>query len=173
MKRIREGFARFVRAVNLAGMAACILTVIVVSVNVIARKISGGAVSVPGTNEITAYAMVVMCMLGIPMLQIRNGHIRVSLLTDRLSSKGQRTWMTVIGILETAVLGTLTWTGIWKTQQLIRFHNVSDVLEIPAWPFALVSLIGLAEMTILVLMDTILRAMGQETSGTGESPADE
>lgn len=170
MKRIREIFARVVRAFNYAGMAACILTIAVVSVNAVVRKISGGVISVPGTNEITAYAMVVMCMLGIPMLQIRNGHIRVTLLTDRLPPKGRRVWMTVIGLIETAVLGVLTWAGVRKMLQLIRFNNVSDVLEIPAWPFALAALIGLAEMTALVLMDTIIQAREQEAPEPGESP---
>ena len=155
MKKIRNAFGKFVSGLNYIGMAACFATVFVVAIDVILRKFSGAQLSVKGSNEFSAYALVVICLLAIPTLQVKKGHIWVNMFVDMFPPKMRTIWLAVVHVIELAVCALLSYGALLKLQNFFSTGTTTDVLNMPKWPFALACLIGFVELTILVLMDTI------------------
>ena len=65
MEKIRNAFGKFVSALNYIGLAACFVMVFVVAIDVILRKVSGAQMSIKGSNEFSAYFLVVICLLAL------------------------------------------------------------------------------------------------------------
>ena len=79
LREFRAGVGRVVTAIGYIGLACLFLMTILVAVDVVLRKIGGSAVRINGSNELTAFAMVMVCSLWIPCLQIKSGHVWVPL----------------------------------------------------------------------------------------------
>jgi len=154
LKRIRDGVSKVVLAVNSLGLLACFVMVFVVAIDVILRKVSGNAVSIKGSNEFSSYFLIVICMLGIPALQVKDGHVWVNMIVNKMPYRVRCFYHGFILLLEAVVVGMLTYGGWMKVQSYIGVGR-TDVLNMPKWPFALICLIGFAEFFILLLIDTI------------------
>ncbi len=155
MEKIRNAFGKFVCGLNYIGMAACFATVFVVAIDVILRKVSGAQLSIKGSNEFSAFFLVVVCLLAIPALQVKKGHIWVNMFVDMFPPKMRTIWLAVVHVIELAVCALLSYGALLKLQNFMSTGTTTDVLNMPKWPFALACLIGFAELTILVLMDLI------------------
>ena len=55
MEKIRSAFGKFVSGLNYIGLAACFVTVFVVAIDVILRKVSGAQLSVKGSKTNNGY----------------------------------------------------------------------------------------------------------------------
>ena len=73
MKKLRDNVAKFISGVNYVSLAVCFIMVFMVAIDVILRKLKLGNIN--GSNELTTYFMVVLVVLGIPTLQIKDGHV--------------------------------------------------------------------------------------------------
>ena len=155
MEKIRNIFGKFVSGLNYIGLAACFVMVFVVAIDVILRKVSGAQLSIKGSNEFSAYFLVVICLLAIPTFQVKKGHIWVNMFVDMFPARMRSFWLAVVHLIEVAVCGMLSYGQFLKLQNFLSTGTTTDVLNLPKWPFALVCLIGFAELTILLLMDTI------------------
>lgn len=155
MEKIRSAFGKFVSALNWVGLASCFVMVFVVAIDVILRKASGAQYSIKGSNEFSAYFLVVICMLAIPAFQVKKGHIWVNMFVDMFPPKLRTVWLAVVHLIELAVCALLTYGAVLKLQNFLNTGTTTDVLNLPKWPFALVCLIGFAELTILILLDTV------------------
>ena len=155
MQKIRSAVGKFVSILNYVGLASCFVMVFVVAIDVILRKVSGAQLSIKGSNEFSAYFLVVICLLAIPVFQVKKGHIWVNMFVDMFPPKMRTIWLGVVHLIELAVCALLSYGAVLKLQNFLNTGTTTDVLNMPKWPFALVCLIGFAELTILLLMDTI------------------
>ena len=155
MEKIRNAFGKFVSALNYIGLAACFVMVFVVAIDVILRKVSGAQLSIKGSNEFSAYFLVVICLLAIPTFQVKKGHIWVNMFVDMFPPKLRTIWLAVVHVIELMVCALLSYGAVLKLQNFLNTGTTTDVLNMPKWPFALVCLIGFAELTILILLDAI------------------
>lgn len=160
MENIRNKLAEVVMRVNILGMISCLVTVLVVTVNVAVRKFSGGSLVIQGSGELSAYLLVVICMLAIPALQVRNGHIRVEMLLNRLPRRHREIWLSTVYILEFLICVLFIAGGVSKLKLFWETGTRTDVLNVPKWPFALVCLLGFAELAALIGLDAILMIRG-------------
>lgn len=168
MENLRNKLAEAVVRVNTLGMISCLVTVLVVTVNVIVRKLSGGNLAIQGSGELSAYLLVVICMLSIPALQVRNGHIRVEVLLNRLPRRRREIWLSAVYILEFSICVLFLAGGVSKLKLFWETGTRTDVLNLPKWPFALVCLLGFTELSALVGLDAIvmIRTCLRSFSGT-------
>lgn len=162
MEKFRNTFSKFVSGINYLGLAACFVTVFIVAIDVIIRKVSGATISIKGSNELSAYFLVVIVMLAIPVLQIRKGHIWVNMFVDKFPPRLRACWLGVVQIIELVVFVMFTYGAVLKLQNFLSTGTTTDVLNMPKWPFALIILIGFAEMTILVFIDMIQTFRGKD-----------
>ena len=160
MEIMRNKLAKAVVYVNILGMISCLVTVLVVTLDVIVRKVSGGSLAIPGSSELSAYLLVVICMLAIPVLQVRNGHIRVEMLLNRLPRRQRQIWLSAVYVLEFLVCLLFVAGGVSKLKLFLETGTRTDVLNVPKWPFALVCLLGFAELSALTGLDAILTIRG-------------
>lgn len=167
LKKFRDVFGKIVTGLNYIGLAACFATVFIVAIDVILRKVSGARVSIKGSNELSAYFLVVICMLAIPAFQVKKGHIWVNMFVDMFPAKLRTVWLAVVHLIEFAVVALFTYGGVLKLQNFLDTGTATDVLNMPKWPFALVCLIGFLELAILLCADTILLFM--ETGKAGKN----
>ncbi|MGN1002624.1 MAG: TRAP transporter small permease [Oscillospiraceae bacterium] len=136
-------------------MAVCFVMVFVVSIDVILRKVSGQTISIKGSNEFSAYFLIVIVMLSIPALQVKKGHVWVNMFVNMFPTRFRSFWLGCITALETVVAAGLTYGSIRQMLALISNGRATDVLNMPWWPFAAVCAFGFLEFTVLLLIDTI------------------
>jgi len=167
LQKFRAAFGRVVVGIGYISLVMLFIMVIVVAVDVVLRKISGGSMRIDGSNEITGFFMVVVCTLWIPALQLKNGHILVTLFTDKFPYRFRCFWLCVIMLLESAVIALLTIGAYRKVIDLFTVvkrvegapwwmsGRLTDVLNMPMWLFAVFVLIAFLEYFIISLIDTI------------------
>ena len=162
MEKFRENFSKIVSGVNYLGLACCFATVFIVAIDVILRKLTGAQLSIKGSNELSAYFLVIVVMLAIPALQIKKGHIWVNMFVDMFPKHFRSIWLGVVQVIEVVVFIMFTYGAVLKLQNFVSTGTTTDVLNMPKWPFALIILIGFAEMTVLVFIDMIETFRGKD-----------
>ena len=153
LKQVRTAFGKVVIGVGYLAFAALFVMVFIVAVDVVLRKIGIGRIT--GSNEYTTSVMVIICMLGIPILQLKHGHVWVTLLVHKYPKRLQPYWMCGVMLIETAVAGLLIKGGYEKIIMFASRSTTTDVLHIPKSWLAIIALFGFIEYFILMLMDTI------------------
>jgi TRAP-type C4-dicarboxylate transport system permease small subunit len=78
-------------------------------------------------------------------------------------AKMRTVWLAVVHLIEVAVCALLSYGAVLKLQNFLNTGTTTDVLNMPKWIFALDCLIGFAELTILLLIDTIQLFMDAAT----------
>jgi len=153
LQKARTAFGKVIIGVGYLAFAALFVMVFIVAVDVILRKLGIGRID--GSNEYTTSVMVIICMLGIPVLQLKQGHVWVNLLVNKYPKKMQPYWMFGIMVVETLVVAMMIWGGYNKIILFASRHTTTDVLNIPRSWLAVIALIGLVEYLVIVVMDTI------------------
>ncbi len=153
MTKIRNAVAKVVNGFNYIAMAACFICVFVVAIDVILRKVSGQKLSITGSNEMSTFLLLVMCMLSIPMLQIKKGHVWVSMFVSKFPAKMRSIWLGVILFIETVICVAFC-IGCFRYGAAVAVRT-SDLLHLPWRPFAYVCSFGFLEFAVLLAIDTI------------------
>ena len=153
LQKARSAFGKVVIHVGYLALAALFVMVFIVAIDVVIRKIGIGRIT--GSNEYTTSVMVIICMLGIPILQLKRGHVWVPLLVNKYPKKLQPYFMCFVMLVETAVVGLLIWGGYEKIVMFASRSTTTDVLHIPKSWLAIVALIGFIEYFVLMAFDTI------------------
>jgi TRAP-type C4-dicarboxylate transport system permease small subunit len=169
LRKIRSGFGRIVQVVNWAGLLSCFTMVVVVAVDVVLRKLRIG--SIPGSNELTMYLMVLVCLLGIPVLQLKEGHVWVDLFVRLFPRRLRYFWRFAVMVVETGVVAMLAIGGYNKIVMFAARSTTTDVLRLPKSLFAVAGLVAFAEFFVLFAIDTLL-LLRDGIKGDGQ-PADE
>lgn len=155
MRGIREKFGKAVMSLNYVGRIAVFFIMIVTTLDVVLRKVSD--YSILGSYELTELSMVIMVFFGIASYQVKDGHIRVDFIINRLP---KRLCMLLEGLallMETAFTALMTWAGFSAALQIKSRGTSTGILHIVQWPFYLIMTIGLALFLILLAFDTIIK----------------
>ena len=155
LKKIRAGFCHVVNWIGYVSLAFLFAMVFIVAIDVVGRKITGGAMRITGSNEMTAFFMIIVCSLAIPLLQIKDGHVWVPLFVNKFPYRFRCFWLLVIRFVETVVIALLFLGAYNKAGDLLSTGRPTDVLNMPQWIFAVVMAVAFAEYFILSLIDTI------------------
>ena len=157
MEKIRAAVAKFVSAFNYIGMAACLVCVIVVASDVILLKASGQQLSIKGSNELSTFLLLIMCMLSIPTLQIRKGHVRVNMFVDMMPARVRGIWMGIVLLIEAAVALAFSY-GCIAYASVVSVRS-SDILHLPWSPFCYLCAFGFFEFAVLLGIDAVMSFM--------------
>ena len=134
-------------------MFACFICVFIVAIDVILRKASHAEVSIPGSNEMSQYLLVVMCMFAIPTLQIKKGHVLVDMFVNMFPAKMRSIWMGVILLLETLIACAFVYGC--ASYAATNAGRLTDVLNMPYEPFCYLCAFGFLEFAVILAVDTI------------------
>lgn len=144
------------------GVLACIsllATAAIILAQIIGRLF--GAL-IPSADDFAGYAMAMSTFLGLAYTFRANGHIRVTLFTQRLAMPRRRQLEVIVLCLALAVMGYFTWYNIDMTYSSYDFGEVSTgLVAVPLWiPQAIITF-GIALMTISVLDELLALLRGR------------
>ena len=106
-----------------------------------------------GYTEITGLILVFIVFLGVAYTHLQRGHVRVDLITNRLSEKARVITQSATTFLGIAILGLLIWRGIESSLIFIERGLITADLLIPHGPLAFIVPIGLTLLAILFIRD--------------------
>ena len=152
LQKYRDGVGRIASIINYAALIPLFLMIFVVAIDVILRKLHAGRIN--GSNELTTYFMVWICMFGIPLLQYKDGHVWVNLFVNKFPYRFRCFWRFLIMSVETAMVAMLAYGGYEKIVSFYKMNAATDVLNMPKWFFAIAAFVAFAELFVLLLIDT-------------------
>jgi len=118
--------------------------------------------SLIGHLELTEQLMVLVSILPIAFIALERGHVRITMVVERIASGGRSALaLEVIGyVLGTLVMVFLTWRAFFQMQYAMNVNLTTSTLSIPIWPTNLVILVGFGLLTLswLLLLVKILIA---------------
>ena len=153
LQQARAAFGKVVIYIGYLAFASLFVMVFIVAIDVVLRKL--GIARITGSNEYTTSVMVIICMLGIPILQLKRGHVWVTLLVHKYPKKFQPYFMCFIMLVETVIAALLIWGGYEKIIMFASRSTTTDVLHIPKSWLAIVAIVGFVEYFVIMAMDTI------------------
>ena len=108
-----------------------------------------------GSFEITEFLLVVIVFLAIPWAAMQRVNVRVDLVVGKFSSKLRARFDAVTCVFALIVTGFFTWYTVPQVIYVFNLGTVSDMLEIPYWPFYFMVALGFF-LLFLVLIDTLI-----------------
>jgi TRAP-type transport system small permease protein len=121
----------------------------------------------PGASEVTEAMLAAAIFAALPLVTLENGHITMTLLTERLTPTGRRMQGALVSLFSVLVLSLIAWRLFRHAAQLASYGDVTVFLGLPRAPLAylMASLAGLGAVAAGVLAVRCLR--GRAGSGMG------
>jgi len=143
----RTAVRRTSYGLSFLGMFMLLPLMLLTSAEVVGRAVWSRPI--PGTMELSSYFLAVFVLLGVAYTQQSKAHVRVEMLTSRLSPRAAAALEVLTLLLSLFIIGVLAWQG-WAVGAEER--AVSDMLRVPQRPFKLlVSLAGVLLFLELVV----------------------
>ncbi|WP_157968990.1 TRAP transporter small permease [Tropicimonas sp. IMCC34011] len=142
------------RALQVQSLAVCVALLIMVGitcVDVIGRYLFNAPLA--GAYEATQLQMTVLIFLGLPLVTLRDAHVKIDFLAGRLSQRARRVQRAVIGVATALVLIVLAWKLAQLGARFARHGDATIYGNIPYAPFvyvdaALAALSALAALAV-------------------------
>lgn len=110
----------------------------------------------PGTIESVESLLVVSVYFGVALVALEGGHVNVTVLTDRLSPRTRHLLDALANVLAALVFGYLAagaWAEAVRSIAMLEFRL--GVYRFPLWPFKTLFAVGLALLTIQLILNTV------------------
>jgi len=90
----------------------------------------------PGAFEVTEITLAIVIFLGLPLVCFEDGHISVSLITERLHGLARRLQSAGAALIGGATLALVAWRLFEHGAQLASYGDVTIFLRLPKGPIA-------------------------------------
>ena len=107
-----------------------------------------------GSLELTEYFMICAGFFGIAWCAVIRGHVKVDLIMNHTSTRVQAITDTVPLVLAMSVIPIVAWQGFVQARYTQVENTVSDLLEVPDFPFYMV--IGVSYALLFLVVITIV-----------------
>jgi len=108
--------------------------------------------SVPGALDISEELMVLVTLLPLAFVALERGHIRITLLTERLPSVVRFALQIVQYVIATLVTGFITWRVFVQFQNTVEVMDLKEGLDLPIWPANLAIVIAFGFLTLVWML---------------------
>jgi TRAP-type transport system small permease protein len=156
LERAAQAFERLLRALAYCGGAVLVGMVGLVVYEVVMRYIFG--MPIFGGFEITELSMVLIVSFGLPYCAITGGHVAVDVFGGFLDRPALRWLNALVHLAGAALLAVVAWRSTLYAIGSYRWGDLSNMLEIPKYPFQL-AIAGSAALFALVLVLHAIRAV--------------
>lgn len=150
-------------AAHVAGSVVLALVSVSIIVNIVGRAMGH---QFAWASELSGYGVVCATYLGLAYVLREGRHVKVELLTERLSPRA-RAVMRILGDdLFTVVFSVIiVWKSLGLTQVARQSGMVTPLLELPVWPLTLALPVGVALFGLEAAADAL--AVGLSLSEKG------
>jgi len=132
------------------GMYALVVMVVAVVADVVMRLLSIG---IPGLNEVQIFMMVAVTFLSIAYVGVKKGHIRVELLTAKLSRPHQTVTSIINDLLGLVVMVIIAWRSAIYAMKCLSQHTA--LLRLPITGAIFLVTIGSVLLSIVIVADLL------------------
>ena len=159
-------FLAVISAVLCGGLA------LLVTAEVILRGFTGS--SIRGLFEIAELGLVMSVFLGLGNAEVRGDHVRVTLLTDRLSVTAANRLRAVSLGLMALFCGWMSWELILRALESFTTGEFRmGLLNFPMWPSRAFVALGTTVLALVLLCKCLVLATGQTPSGAAQFEEEE
>ncbi len=128
------------RALNLVAAGAILLVMVLVTTQIVARKLGQ---AIPGIYESAELLMVAIVFLGLAYTQSQHGHVRMELLVIRLSPRWRNTLEVFTLLLSLGLFVIITYKSWGNAYQSWQMKDVTmGLIDWPVWPAKILVPIG-------------------------------
>lgn len=137
------------------GAAALFVMMLLSTADVIGRKFFMHPVQ--GTAELVGILLVVTASLGLGYTALLKGHLRIGIIMDRFSPRGQAAFDIFAYILCITASAIISWKASLRMYEYIfkELGGRTPILAMPIWPFMLVMTIGFVWLTVILIIQLI------------------
>ena len=121
-----------VRVINVLPLLGLVIIMLLGVAEVILRPFN---MSIYGVFEMIGFVGSVVVFFSMPHTLIEKGHIRISVVVQRLSKRVQAAIDIITGVLSIVVCTLVVWQASLVATDLLRSGEVSLTLGIPFYPF--------------------------------------
>ncbi|MCR4392973.1 MAG: TRAP transporter small permease [Dehalococcoidales bacterium] len=162
-----------IKIIHIIGYCVLFVLIFLTVADITGRKLAG-VVSfmnpVPGTFELTEYALIVIVFASIGYTQLRGEHISIDVVTSHFPKRVQAILDCIMYLASIAMFALVAWQSFVYAGRLQAGNNVSAVLKIPQYPFAIIVAVGSIIYCLAVLFSflvSLARAIKPVTAETG------
>lgn len=142
-----------VNKIGLLGAFAMIGLMMLTVVDVFLRKFFNAPIL--GSFEITEFLLVVLVFLAIPWAALKKSNVRVDLIVGGLPQRVQAAFSSVTCFLSLVITAFFGWYTIPQGIYMLRLNRVSEMLDIPFFPFYFVVAFGFLILVFVLLANLI------------------
>lgn len=159
--RFRSAYGRLLTLCGWIAAAVTFAVMCLVVANVVLRY--GFNTPIAGTLELTEGALPLMIFLSLALTQYHGGHIRVTLLVDRLP-EGLARALGVLAMLAGALLfAWATWAGWLSALKSLDIGEMKrGSIRYPIWPIKFAVAFGMAALAVQFVIDALCVAAGMQ-----------
>jgi tripartite ATP-independent transporter DctM subunit len=137
------------RGANLVGLITLGLMAVLVIAGIMGRYFFLKPIT--GSYEILQLMMIIPAAAGLAYTALHKGHISIGLVKSRFSSRNQAVIDSAISFLSLGVFAVITWQAVLKAESLRLEESVSQMLQIPVFPFLYVLAAGSAILCLVFI----------------------
>lgn len=108
--------------------------------------------SVPGALDISQELMVLVSLLPLAFIALERGHIRITLLQERLSRTVRFALEMIQYVIATLITGFITWRVFVQFQKTVEVMQLKEGLDLPLWPANLAVVISFGVLTLVWML---------------------
>jgi len=142
----------------LAGIFLVAIGILVVA-QIVARFLN---TQLPSVDEFAGYCLAASSFLGLAYSFRSGAHIRVTLVTDKLSSNAQRIVLTLALLFALVMIGVWAYNAIYLTYESWLYDEMSTgIIKYPIWIPQISMALGIVLFCLALLEDLINVVMGR------------
>jgi len=110
-----------------------------------------------GAFEMVGMPLVIAAAMGMGYCELRRGHIRISLFTDRFPEKVRSAASILAYVICIGTTGLMSWQGFLRTSDYLgkQLGRTTEAVGMPIWPFILAFSIGFGWICIVFILELI------------------
>jgi TRAP-type C4-dicarboxylate transport system permease small subunit len=149
MKRLDNLLNLTCKIVNGVGVSFQAIMMGFISADVILRKFFN--MPITGSIDIAKLMLVVAVFFGIAYTQVEEGHVNITLLTERFPKRVQAVIDSCVYFIGLGLFSVMTWQTVLAAIDLKANGTTTTVLPIPIYPFYFVVALGCALLSLVLL----------------------
>ena len=152
------------RSMAVISAVLCGALALLVTAEVVLRGFTGG--SIRGFFEIAELGLVMAVFLGLGNAEVRGDHVRVTLLTDRLSEPVANRVRAVSLLLMTVFCAWMSWELILRAMESFNSGEFRmGLLNFPMWPSRSFVALGTSVLTLVLFCKSLVLFTGRTPAG--------
>ncbi|MFV0437786.1 MAG: TRAP transporter small permease [Desulfopila sp.] len=149
----RKYLRRITAAMNILSVVSLAVILSIMFVDIVLRYTI--KVTILGAYEIIEYFMVVAVAFCMAHTEILDGHVKVTMLTEKLAPAVRRGISLVGDLLQAALLFIVMYANIEQAQYAMAKRAASEVHNIPTFPFYYVIAAGFGVFALVMVLRAV------------------